>query len=284
MNKKSQLFYRGRFAPSPTGKMHLGSLVTALASFIETRQNHGQWIIRIEDIDTERCHAIFASHIIDTLNGYGLISDEDILYQSQRLDYYLESLTELKNKGLVYPCSCNRAQRQAFKSQDCPCLKDKNPSNQRLSWRLHIDTVSSQFRDVNQLCSTHLGIEERIIIYRNDGKVSYDLAVCVDDALQQINHVVRGADLFHHTFVQRFIQEQLGYPEPIYRHIPVVLDERGQKLSKQNLAKPIDCSFACLSAALQHLGIADPTIHFTNTLAGSINNIINHTHLFQLNA
>jgi glutamyl-Q tRNA(Asp) synthetase len=281
--QEKHIIYRGRFAPSPTGELHLGSLVTALASYIEAKQNKGTWLIRIEDIDKERCKDYFATSIINKLAEYGLESDEPISYQSQRLDIYYDAIEQLKKKNLLYPCVCNRESRKKYNQNDCPCLIQSIKYTNFCSWRLLPTIESYSFNEVNLQQTKTLSKEDRINIIRSDGQISYDLAVCVDDSKQNITHIVRGIDLFNHTFVQRFIQHSLGYHEPTYRHLPLVLDDNGRKLSKQNLAKPIDASFDCLSVALEHLGIEKPQLYYGKTIKSSINNIIKNISIFKLN-
>ncbi|MDE1891456.1 MAG: tRNA glutamyl-Q(34) synthetase GluQRS [Betaproteobacteria bacterium] len=281
--KKNSLRYRGRFAPSPTGELHLGSLVCALASYIEAKQNKGVWLIRIEDIDKERCRDHFATTIINKLLEYGLESDEPVVYQSKRLNIYYDAIEQLKIKNLLYPCVCNRENRKKYRNIDCPCLVNPIKHTNQCAWRLLTNNEACSFNEVNHRHSKILSKEDRINIIRRDGLISYDLAVCVDDATQNITHIVRGEDLFNHTFVQRFIQESLRYHKPIYRHLPLVLDDNGEKLSKQNLAKPIDVSFDCLTLALTHLGIYKPQIYFGSTIQSSIQNIIKSTLIYKLN-
>lgn len=181
--------YIGRFAPSPTGPLHFGSLVTALASYEDARRNNGRWLVRIEDLDGPRCVPGADVEILRTLEFYGLEWDGPVLCQSTRTEAYEAALEELRRKGLAYP--------------------EKN-SIGAVAWKAGDFTVR-----------------------RSDGPFSYQLAVVVDDAFQGITHVVRGADLLDSTPRQQWLQEQLGLPHPHYRHIPVVTNSQGQKLSKQ---------------------------------------------------
>ena len=219
----------GRFAPSPTGPLHFGSLVTAVASYLDARSQGGEWRVRIEDIDTPRVVPDSAADILRTLERFGFEWNGPVLYQSTRVDAYRESLDELRRNGFVYACSCSRT---ASRTAAAPC---KCTSGSR--WRVRYG-------------------EEDFTVLRSDGIFAYQLAVVVDDAYQGITDVVRGADLLDSTPRQIHLQKLLGFPSPRYRHLPVVTNEKGEKLSKQTLAPGLDANAApeLLRRALLFLG------------------------------
>jgi len=223
--------YRGRFAPSPTGPLHFGSLAAAVASYLDARTHGGAWLVRIEDVDTPRTVPGADRLILETLEAFALHWDEPVLYQSTCTDAYRAALERLKEMGAAYPCSCSRKESAA-----CTCRNGMNDPSKPISWRVHYDPD--------------------FVVLRSDGLFSYQLAVVVDDAAQNITHVVRGADLLDSTPWQNHLQTLLGYPVPIYRHIPVVTNEAGEKLSKQTRAEPLDPTRAAelLLAALRFLG------------------------------
>jgi glutamyl-Q tRNA(Asp) synthetase len=213
----------GRFAPSPTGPLHFGSLVTAVASYDDARSKGGQWLVRIEDLDTPRNVPGADTHILRTLEAFGLEWDGAVLYQSTRLDAYQTALEQLKRGGHLYPCSCSR-------TATAPCTCTSGP-------RLRVRYPKGDFT-----------------VLRPDGIFAYQLAVVVDDAFQGVTSVVRGDDLLDSTPRQIHLQKLLGLPTPTYKHIPVVVNERGEKLSKQTLAPPLDLNRIpeLLAAARSH--------------------------------
>lgn len=215
----------GRFAPSPTGPLHFGSLVTAVASYLDARSQGGEWLVRIEDIDTPRVVPGAAADILRTLERFGFQWQGPVLYQSTRVDAYRDALDRLRRSGFVYACSCSR-------TTTAPC---KCTSGSR--WRVRYD-------------------EEDFTVLRSDGIFAYQLAVVVDDAYQGITDVVRGADLLDSTPRQIHLQKLLGLPTPRYRHLPVVTNEKGEKLSKQTRAPALDVNMApqLLVRALLFLG------------------------------
>jgi len=239
----------GRFAPSPTGPLHFGSLVAAVASYCDAKSQGGQWLLRIEDVDQTRHVAGASDDIIHTLQRYGFVWDGDIVFQSQRTALYEASLARLHARHLVYPCTCSRKEmadsstRQgiegAIYSGTClqhPIKPDGNPA-----WRLKTTDTWISFEDriqgtLRQNMAREIG---DFVIQRADGLFSYQLAVVVDDAAQGITHVVRGMDLLHSTSRQIYLQQLLGYATPAYAHIPLVMNAAGQKLSKQTLARPL---------------------------------------------
>jgi len=219
----------GRFAPTPTGPLHFGSLVTAVASYLDARSQGGEWLMRIEDIDTPRVVPGSDADILRTLERFGFEWNGPVLYQSTRIDAYREALDELKRNGFVYACSCSRTT-----TAPCRCTSGSR-------WRV-------------RYC------EEDFTVLRSDGIFAYQLAVVVDDAYQGITDVVRGADLLDSTPRQIHLQKLLGLPSPRYRHVPVVTNEKGDKLSKQTLAPALDVNAApaLLTRALLFLGQTIP--------------------------
>jgi glutamyl-Q tRNA(Asp) synthetase len=202
--------YKGRFAPSPTGPLHFGSLVTALASYLDARAHGGKWLVRIEDVDEPRTVPGAADDILRTLERFSLEWDGPVMYQSQRTEAYQGALEKLRREGRVYPCQSSRQGRP---------LDPGSP----VSWRTLSEPEVEDFA-----------------VRRADSYFTYQLAVVVDDAAQGITDVVRGADLLDSTPRQNWLQRQLGYPQPNYLHLPVVTNEKGEKLSKQTKAPPLD--------------------------------------------
>ncbi|MFH2139210.1 MAG: tRNA glutamyl-Q(34) synthetase GluQRS [Pseudomonadota bacterium] len=244
---KSQ--YRGRFAPSPTGPLHFGSLVAAVGSFLDARHHHGIWLIRMEDLDTPRCVPGAADDILRTLDAFGLHSDEPVIYQSQRTAAYDEALQRLQDIGAAYPCCCTRKEiaDSALHGIDgfmYPGTCRSSMAHQRPTpaWRVRTDHSPITFDDALQGCiSQNLASEiGDFVVKRADGLFAYQLAVVVDDAFQQIRNVVRGADLLNSTARQIHLQNLLGLPTPHYMHLPVAVNAAGEKLSKQTLAQAVD--------------------------------------------
>lgn len=246
--------YIGRFAPSPSGPLHLGSLVTALASYLDARKHQGKWLIRIEDSDIDRCKDEHAIDIIDTLESYNLISDEKIITQSHRHHLYQKQLDHLTSHGLTFPCNCTRQQlHQQLHKTICQSSIEKPHS-----WRLKLPDQQVSFVDQIQGPQTYTLLSEigHPIIKRKDSNFSYLLAVVVDDHLQNITHVVRGMDLIDTSAAQIHLFSTLGWTPPQYSHIPIVRDKQHRKLSKQNHAPAIPKSDkTTLQIALRHLHI-----------------------------
>ena len=251
--------YRGRFAPSPTGPLHAGSLVAALASWLDARAHAGQWLVRIEDLDQPRCSPELARVILQQLSACGLQSDLPPLWQSRRGELYQQALDQLVARGLAYPCACTRRELEAAHSEAATprprhaelvypgtCrngLKDGARRKQALAWRARTDAghpiewsdrrLGAQAQDVER------GVGD-FVLQRADGCYSYQLAVVVDDAAQGITDVVRGEDLANNTARQILLQRHLKLPTPRYLHTPLVLGANQEKLSKQNGALSID--------------------------------------------
>lgn len=261
--------YIGRFAPSPTGPLHAGSLVAAVASFLDARAAGGRWLLRMEDLDLPRCEPGAADTILRQLEAYGLIWDGAVLVQSQRDDAYAAALDALKAQGAVYPCACTRSQlAEAPRNPEGEilypgtCRNGLPPGAVARSWRVRVPDVSTCFHDrIHGALQQNLAHEVGdFIVKRADGLFAYQLAVVVDDAFQGITHVVRGADLLWNTPRQIYLQSLLGLPTPVYAHVPLVTNAAGQKLSKQTLAPALPESGhgAVLTQALAALGHPPP--------------------------
>lgn len=231
--------YRGRFAPTPSGPLHFGSLTAALASFLDAHQAAGLWALRIEDIDPPRCPPHNTDIIRRQLEAFGLHWDGPVRYQHDRHAAYQQALDRLADVGMAYPCSCSRRQWQAHAiypgwCRDAVCEPDKP-----IAWRLRSDLglrpVTWQDRRFG-ICRFDPAELGDSVLKRKEGLWAYQLAVVIDDADQQISDIVRGADLLDNTPWQRQLQHALGLPVPRYLHLPLMLGDNGHKLSKQNLA------------------------------------------------
>ncbi|WP_137718456.1 tRNA glutamyl-Q(34) synthetase GluQRS [Methylobacillus flagellatus] len=256
--------YRGRFAPSPSGPLHFGSLVAATASYLEARTQGGEWLVRMEDLDTPRVVSGAADEILRTLEAYGFSWDGPVMYQSQRNHAYQAALAALQAQGLAYPCGCSRKEiadsvtlhsalqgnsaLQGIEGLVYPgtCRHGLPAGKQARAWRVLTDSRAIQFVDAvqglqSQRLDTAIG---DFVLKRADGLYAYQLAVVVDDAEQQISHVLRGADLLDSTARQRYLQQLLGLSQVHYAHVPVASNAAGEKLSKQTLAKPLDSTNA----------------------------------------
>ncbi len=250
----------GRFAPSPTGPLHFGSLLAALASYLDIRARNGRWLLRIEDIDPPREQPGAADSILHTLDTFGLHWDDEVVYQSQRHALYEEALQQLISLNTAYACCCSRKQlrTRGVLGYDGHCLQHPPEVTTDIAWRVQHTHPRQQFEDrIQGLRRYHWrGHEGDFVVYRRDGLFAYQLAVVVDDAEQGITEVLRGSDLIDETPHQMELQDQLGYPRPHYAHIPVITNPQGQKLSKQNLAPAIDARQrqALLLQALRLLG------------------------------
>jgi glutamyl-Q tRNA(Asp) synthetase len=269
--------YRGRFAPSPTGPLHAGSLVAALASWLDARAHRGAWLVRIEDVDAPRC-VPGADHIIlQQLAACGLVPDEPPVWQSARGTLYEAALQRLVQAGRAYPCGCTRKDiEQALAAQGTPRQRNAElvyPGTCRVglhgraarAWRFRVAPGETVWTD-GRLGQQHQDVEREVgdfVLQRADGLYAYQLAVVVDDANQGITHVVRGEDLADNTARQIQLQQALGLPTPSYLHTPLVLGANGEKLSKQNGAQALDLSdpVAALVDAGELLGVrgAAPT-------------------------
>jgi glutamyl-Q tRNA(Asp) synthetase len=261
--------YRGRFAPSPTGPLHFGSLVAAVASYLDARALDGQWLLRIEDVDETRAVPGAADDILRTLEAFGFQWDGDILVQSRRKAAYRAAIDDLKSRGLAYDCGCTRKEIAAVALHGIEgpvypgtCRDGLPPGKRPRSVRLKVPDQDIGFDDriaghVHHNLARELG---DFIIHRADGYTAYQLAVVLDDAEQGVNQVVRGADLLLSTPRQIYLQGLLGLDTPLYAHVPLVLGEDGHKLSKQDRAHPVSPGdpVPALLSALDFLGQSLP--------------------------
>ena len=266
--------YCGRFAPSPTGPLHAGSLVAALGSWLDARKNQGKWLLRIEDLDAPRCISGADQEILRQLLACGLTWDEEPTWQSKQQERYKKALERLNQLQIVYPCTCSRQgianaleargvitprnQEMVYPGTCRPhqigAYDEVERSSAEVAWRLalppeltiHFEdlVLGKQTQDLNREVGD-------FVLQRRDGIFTYQLAVVVDDAQQKITHIVRGADLLNNTARQIYLQRVLEYETPNYLHLPLVLDDHGAKLSKQTLASAIHTENA--QQALQEL-------------------------------
>jgi glutamyl-Q tRNA(Asp) synthetase len=257
--------YRGRFAPSPTGPLHFGSLVAACASFLQARANGGEWLVRIEDLDPPREIPGAADQILRSLEAFGLTWDGEVTYQSRRADAYMDALDELRRLGALYPCSCSRKEiaDSSITGIDGPiypgtCREGLTLGRTGRALRVRTDDAVLGFDDAWQ------GRVERnlardygdFVVRRAAGLFAYQIAVVVDDAEQGITEIVRGSDLLESTPRQLHLQRLLGLPTPAYAHCAVAVNARGEKLSKQTFAAPVSPAepLPQLAGALAFLG------------------------------
>ena len=263
--------YVGRFAPSPTGPLHAGSLVAALASWLDARAHDGCWLVRIEDVDTPRCLVGAAETILGQLAGFGLVPDATPVWQSHRGALYQRALETLITKGRAYACACSRKDiESALAAQDAIRVRHGElvypgtcrqglAGRQPRAWRLLTDAQPLLWND-GRLGAQQQDVQADVgdfVLQRADGLWAYQLAVVVDDGDQHITHVVRGADLVDNTARQILLQRALGLPTPHYLHTPLVLGPNGEKLSKQNGAAPVSTSdpIPILNDAAMALGL-----------------------------
>ena len=289
--------YRGRFAPSPTGPLHAGSLVAALASWLDARAHQGLWLVRIEDVDSPRNVPGADQLILQQLKNCGLTPDEPPMWQSKRTPLYQAALDALTARGLAYPCACTRSQIQAELERQGhahtrhgeliypgTCRHGLRGQPAR-AWRfltqvqpttVHPGPVEGRTDSAVHWEDRHLGpqsqdVEKEVgdfVLQRADGHFAYQLAVVVDDAAQGISHIVRGEDLVDNTARQILQQQALGLPTPQYLHTPLVLGANGEKLSKQNGAQPLDTRdpLQALNAAATVLGLRVSATTLSNWL------------------
>lgn len=246
---KSPKPYRGRFAPSPTGPLHFGSMVAAVGSFIEARHRGGDWLVRIEDLDPPREMPGAVADILRTLEAFGLHWDGEVVYQSRRHALYEEALEKLKARDELYACACSRREiaDSSVKGVDGlvypgTCRSGIAEGRAPRAWRVKVDGQKIEFNDVLQGRTMRDMAADfgDFVVRRADGFFAYQLAVVVDDAAQGITEVVRGADLIESTPRQIHLQKLLGLPTPGYLHLPVALSKQREKLSKQTFAAPAD--------------------------------------------
>jgi glutamyl-Q tRNA(Asp) synthetase len=261
--------YRGRFAPTPSGPLHFGSLIAAVGSYLEAKRHNGQWLLRIEDLDPPRVVAGAAAGIQRTLEAFGFEWDGPVVFQSQRSEAYRDALAQLEASGAVYPCTCSRREIQTV-AQPGPagpiypgtCRGRVSAGAGRHSWRVNTQGVRIRFVDALQgLVEVELAQTiGDFVVRRADGIFAYHLALVVDDAAAGISHVVRGQDLLACTAPQIFLQQRLNLPTPHYLHLPVATNPSGQKLSKQTHARALDPAQGphLLAQALRFLGHPPP--------------------------
>jgi len=293
--------YRGRFAPSPTGALHFGSLVAAVGSYLESRSRGGAWLVRIEDLDLPRVQSGAADHILRTLEACGMAWDGDIMYQSRRGDAYRAALARLEAQGLAYACGCSRREiadsllsfAPACGAHDAPharasargdegsldvariypgtCRHGLARGKTPRATRVRVDDTVIEFEDAVQgTTSQDLAADVGdFVLLRADRLYAYQLAVVVDDAEQGITDLVRGADLLASTPRQIYLQRLLGLPTPRYLHLPAAVNAAGQKLSKQTRAAPVDerNPLPVLAQVMDFLGQAPPAQLSRSTLA-----------------
>lgn len=249
--------YIGRFAPSPTGPLHFGSLLTAVASYCDAKANHGKWLVRIEDTDIPRIYPNSETHILSCIDAFEFEPDAEIIFQKDRLAIYEQVLDQLKQQHAIYACQCTRKMLGSNHIYAGTC-RDLNLDFAEQAIRLKVDDLLICFEDRLQgrQCSNLKDDLGDFVLKRRDGIISYQLAVVVDDYLQGITHVVRGADLLDNTARQIWLGSILNYPSLSYMHLPLAMNDQGQKLSKQNLAQALDVSKASelLQQALLALG------------------------------
>ncbi|MCU4395469.1 tRNA glutamyl-Q(34) synthetase GluQRS [Acinetobacter junii] len=249
--------YIGRFAPSPTGPLHFGSLLTAVASYCDAKANHGKWLVRIEDTDIPRIYPNSETHILSCIDAFQFEPDAEIIFQKDRLAIYEQVLDQLKQQHAIYACQCTRKMLGSNHIYAGTC-RDLNLDFAEQAIRLKVDDLLICFEDRLQgrQCSNLKDDLGDFVLKRRDGIISYQLAVVVDDYLQGITHVVRGADLLDNTARQIWLGSILNYPSLSYMHLPLAMNDQGQKLSKQNLAQALDLSKASelLQQALLALG------------------------------
>ncbi len=292
MSERARDRYVGRFAPSPTGPLHAGSMVAALASWLDARAWNngigGRWLVRIEDLDTTRCQDGAAETILRQLQDCTLVPDEPPVYQTQRHERYVQALAQLASAGRVYTCGCSRKDievalqahgmtrpRHGERIYPGTC-RDGLRGKSALSWRFRVPDPASDHASVHWT-DRRLGPMEQdvasevgdFVLQRADGPFAYQLAVVVDDAAQQVSHVVRGFDMADNTARQILLQQALGLPTPRYLHTPLVLGKDGQKLSKQNGAQAVDTRqpMAVLAPAATALGLPTHTGPVAQALA-----------------
>ena len=242
---KAEENYVGRFAPSPTGPLHFGSLITAVASYCDAKAHQGSWLVRIEDTDIPRIYPDSEAHILGAIDAFQFEPDDAIIFQKDRLDLYESVLHQLWQNHLVYACQCTRKMLGSNHIYAGTC-RELNLPFQQHAIRLKVSDQEICFND--RLQGTHCSNLQRdlgdFVLKRRDGIINYQLAVVIDDYLQGITHVVRGADLLDNTERQIWLGSVLDYPRLKYMHLPLAMNDQGQKLSKQNLAQALDLNRA----------------------------------------
>ncbi|AIS18258.1 glutamyl-Q tRNA(Asp) ligase [Pseudomonas rhizosphaerae] len=234
--------YIGRFAPTPSGYLHFGSLVAALASWLDARAAGGRWLVRMEDLDPPREVAGAQAAILKTLESYGLQWDGEVVHQSLRHDAYQQVIDRLLAQGLAYACTCSRKQLEPYQGIYPGTCRNAGHATQDAAIRLRVPELLYRFQDrVQGAYSQHLGRESGdFVIRRRDGLYAYQLAVVLDDAWQGVTDIVRGADLLDSTPRHLYLQELLGLSQPRYLHVPLIIQPDGHKLGKSYRSPPLD--------------------------------------------
>lgn len=252
--------YIGRFAPTPSGYLHFGSLVAALASWLDARAAGGRWLVRMEDLDPPREVAGAQAAILQTLDSYGLHWDGEVVYQSLRHDAYQQVIDRLLAQGPAYACTCSRKQLEPYQGIYPGTCRNAGHTTEDAAIRVRVPELLYRFEDrVQGAYSQHLGRESGdFVIRRRDGLYAYQLAVVLDDAWQGVTDIVRGADLLDSTPRHLYLQELLGLPQPRYLHVPLIIQPDGNKLGKSYRSPPLDPDQAAplLVRALRALGQA----------------------------
>lgn len=251
--------YRGRFAPSPTGPLHFGSLVAAVGSHVRARAQGGAWLVRMEDLDPPREVPGAAQDILATLAAFGMISDEPVVFQSQREAAYRATFEQLRARTETFPCWCSRTDLEAHGGlHRGACIAAPDPARAP-AWRVRVPDLRVEFTDLLQGTYAQQLVSDvgDFVIRRIEGWFAYQLAVVVDDAEAGITEIVRGSDLLDSTPRQIYLQRLLGLSTPAYLHLPLVLDAQGRKLSKSDAAQPVDPRdpLPALRAAFAFLGM-----------------------------
>ena len=262
--------YRGRFAPTISGPLHFGSLITAVASYLDAKANAGVWLLQIDDLDAPRVPPQAESQILTTLEVHGLIADEEPLRQTLQLDRYLKARDLLETLDLLFYCTCTRKQRPTSGPYPGTCSSVISPPDEPHAIRVRTKAQAITFFDAVQ-GYVHRSLDEiggDFVIYRKEGIASYPLSAVVDDHTAGVTHVVRGADLLENTVNQAYLIEKLGFQRPKYAHIPVLNERDGIKLSKRNDAVRVDDSQPRfnLRSCLQLLGMEPPQRYSVNDL------------------
>lgn len=266
--------YIGRFAPSPTGPMHFGTLIAATGSYLQARASDGEWLLRIEDVDTTRAVPGIADHMLRTLEDFGFEWDHEVIVQSRRGDFYADALQRLIDDDLIFPCTCSRKQLAEMPGADSgvypgTCRARRLPLREAHALRMRVPDEIIEFNDaVMGAQAQNLASEcGDFVLRRRDGLFAYQFAVVVDDALQGVTEVVRGADLLDSTARQIYLQQCLGYTTPAYLHLPVAVDSQGTKLGKSTGAAAIDVTrpAAEICRVLDFLGQQPPPELATDT-------------------
>ena len=273
--------YKGRFAPSPTGPLHFGSLVAALASFLDARYNQGTWQVRLDDIDPPRHDRSSFQAIPDCLEQHGLLWDNDLILQSRRKEAHESCISELRRAGHIFTCICTRTTLGPLGQCQADCSEKQHEQG---SIRLHLsDAPAPNFTDLVLGPQIPTLMPKNFVMKRRDGLIAYQLATAVDDIDEGYTHIIRGSDLLDSTFRQMAIHEALGKLSPRYGHLPLVTDSLGNKLSKQAGAQAVDVArpVANLRLALDFLNQPSPP-----TTAKSLDDVLHfateHWRLSQL--